>query len=73
MLKAARREETTIEHTSHIGYVGEIREEVLQIRQFRIVRIVEPTRYRDSIVGMEDVGSGGIVDDDGFANRSAKL
>jgi hypothetical protein len=46
---------------------------LLQIGQFRIVRVGKPRRDRDGIVGMENVRSGRVVDDDRFAERSAEL
>jgi len=37
------------------------------------VRIIEPTRHGNSIVGMEDVGRGGVVDNDGLSDGPAEL
>ena len=54
---------SSIEDTSNIVNSSQIREEWNEVSQFRVVRIVEPRGNWDSIVGMEDVGSGGVVKD----------
>ena len=44
-----------------------------QIEQFVIVSIREPAADRNGVLWVEDVGSGRVVDDDGFSKISSDL
>lgn len=46
---------------------------MLEVGQLCIVGIVEPARDRDGVVGMEDVRSWRVVDDDRLSYRSPQL
>ena len=46
---------------------------MLKICQFGIMRIIEPTRYRNGVIRMEDIGSRRIIDNDSFSYWSTKL
>lgn len=45
----------------------------LQICQLGVVRVIEPRRDRNGVVGMKDVRRRRIVDDYGVSNRPSKL
>lgn len=36
-----------------------------EVQQLVVVRVREPAAYRQRVLGVEDVGRGGVVDDDG--------
>lgn len=46
-----------------------IRRQVLEdgykVQQLIVVRVREPATYRERMLGVEDVGCGGVIDDDG--------
>lgn len=46
---------------------------MLQVGQFRVVRVVEPARDGDGVVGVEDVRGWAVVDDDGLPDRPPEL
>ncbi len=62
-----------IQHTSDVVDRLEVRQERAEISQLGVMWIVEPCRYRNGVVGVEDVGSGRVVDDDAGMHLSAEL
>jgi hypothetical protein len=52
--------------------VAQIGQESDQVRQFRIVRIVEPAADWYGVAWIEDIRGGAIVEDDGLVDWAAE-
>lgn len=63
----------TVEDAADIINCCEVSQEGHEVGQFGVVRIVEPGRYRDSVVGMEDVRCRRIIQDDCIAYWTTQL
>lgn len=62
-----------VEDAADIGYRGEVREEGDEIGELGVVRVVEPRGYGDSVVRVEDVRRGRVVEDDRVPDGAAEL
>jgi hypothetical protein len=62
-----------IQYASNIIYCTEIGKEWNQVCKLGVMGVVEPWRYGDSIVGMEDIWSRRVVQNDSVSNRTAEL
>ena len=51
----------------------EIGQEGTEVGQFRIMRVVEPRRYGDGVVGVENIGCGRVVKDDRVLDWAPEL
>lgn len=69
----SERLQLTVEDASHIVHGSEVGQERTEIRQFGIVRVVEPGRDGNGIVRMENVGSRRVVYDDAGMDFSSEL
>lgn len=67
------RLQLAVENASHIVHGSEVGQERTEIRQFGVVRVVEPGRDGNGIVRMEDVRSRRVVYDDAGMNFSSEL
>ena len=62
-----------IQNAPHIVDMTEIGQEGTEVGQFRIMRVVEPRRYGDGVVGVENIGCGRVVKDDRILDWAAQL
>ena len=62
-----------VQNAPHIVDVTEIGQEGTEVCQFRIMRVVEPRRYGDGVVGVENIGCGRVVKDDRILDWAAQL
>ena len=65
------RSKSTVEHAPDVLDVHQIRQERTQIRQLGIMGVVEPTGDGYGVVGVEDIGRWGVVEDDHVLYRAA--
>lgn len=65
--------DAAVEDTTNIVDGSKVRQEGAQVGQLRVVRVVEPCRDGNSIVRVEDVGRGRVVDDDARRHFAAQL
>ena len=62
-----------VEDPAHVLRGCEVLEERTEVRQFRVVRVVEPRRDGHRVVRVEDVGRWRVVQDYGVADGAAEL
>ena len=62
-----------IEDPAHVLRVREVFEERTEVREFCVVRVVEPRRHWYRIVRVEYVRGRRVVEDDGVAYGTAEL
>ena len=59
-----------VPHVIHLRHLGKKRDEV---EQSPVVRVIVPRQDGEALLGLEHVGSGGVVDDDGILAIAADL
>ena len=53
--------------------LAQIRKEWAKVVQLSVMGVIEPRRYGDCVIRMEDVGRRRVVDYDGVFDRAAQL
>jgi hypothetical protein len=63
--------ESAVKDTSHVPNLSEVSEERAQVRELGVVGIIKPRRDRNRIIGVKDIRSRGVVQDDGISDGAS--